>query len=584
MKALLISPPFYSQFSIITGIPQIISYLKAKNYDVKALDLNIKFFNYLYNENVLNNLLLELYEIYKNKEKYNLPSDYYNRLEEFFSNKKLVYKIYNVIKNIDNIKQNLKSKKKFNNLRTQQFVLTEVKYIQILINLIFMEKSFYKDRKYFINDSTISIYKSFLNSVIDDILKENYDYIGLAVNGDSQFISSLITAKLLKEKGYKGKIGLGGSHIFRELKIIKEDKSLFQKYIDISILGPGEYAHEEYFEFLNGKRELKDVCNIIYLDDNDNIVVNKEKSLSANDYYIPCYDDYDFSEYMLPDPILPIRASFACYWRKCTFCAYHYTDRNYFYIRKVDDLIEEIKLNIKKYNVDTFLFTDTSLPPAYLDEFATKIINQKIKIYFFMQSRLEDAFDKTLLKKLYKAGFRVSAWGLESASPKIIEKMNKGININTAEKILKTANSVGILNIVYMIKGFPGETIDDLDLSYNFIKRNIKFIKNLRVAYFHLPRFSYMYFHPEEFGLDKELIKQAEDKLEYNDTIPGDMIGYKIPSVQDEKIKKIEKACNEYNKMPVGTLETLLLYSKYNTNFLRNIQFMIKSICKNKDK
>ena len=67
MKALFISPPFsfYSQFSIITGIPEVISYLK--NYDVKALDLNIKFFNYLYNENVLNNLLLELYEIYKNK-------------------------------------------------------------------------------------------------------------------------------------------------------------------------------------------------------------------------------------------------------------------------------------------------------------------------------------------------------------------------------------------------------------------------------------------------------------------------------------------------------------------------------------
>ena len=48
MKALLIFPPFYSQFSISCGIPQIISYLKAKNHDVKALDLNIKFFNYLY--------------------------------------------------------------------------------------------------------------------------------------------------------------------------------------------------------------------------------------------------------------------------------------------------------------------------------------------------------------------------------------------------------------------------------------------------------------------------------------------------------------------------------------------------------
>ena len=580
MKALFIFPPFYSQFSISCGIPQILSYLKAKKYDVKAIDFNMKFFNYLYNEEVLNNLLLELYEIYKNKDKYSLPDEYSSRLEEFFSNKKLVYKIHNVIKNIDNIKQGLKSQKKFSNLRMQQFLLTEVKYIQILINLIFIEKSLYKNRKYFINDSTISTYKNFLNSIIDDILKENYDYIGFSVNGDSQFISALITSKLLKEKGYKGKIGVGGTSIFKDLKVIKEDKSLFQKYIDIAILGQGESAHEEYFEFLNGKRNIEDVCNIIYLDNNENIVVNKEKCLSENDYYIPCYDDYDFSEYMLPEPILPIRASYACYWGKCVFCTYHYNDRNYFFIRKVDDLIEEIKFYIEKYNVNTFLFADAALPPKYLDEFATKIIEQKIKIYFFMQSRLESAFDKTLLKKLFKAGLRVSSWGLESASPRILEKMNKGININTAQKVLKTAHSVGIQNLVNMIKGFPEETTDDIELSYNFIKKNIKFMRNLRVFHFHLDMYSYVYFHPEEFGLDKELIKQIETSFEYNDSIRGDMIGCKLSSIQDEKIREIEKICNEYNKMPNGTLETLLLYSKYNMNFLRNIHFMIQSICK----
>ena len=202
MKALFIFPPFYSQFSISCGIPQILSYLKTKNHNVKAIDLNMKFFNYLYNEKVLNNLLLEAYEIYKNHNNYNLPSKYYNFLETFFSNKKLVYKIHKTIKNIDDIKQGLKSQKNFNNLRIQQFLLKEVKYIQILINLIFMEESLYKDKEYYINDSKISTYKNFLNLIINDILKENYDYIGFSTSGDTQFLSSLIASKLLKEKGY----------------------------------------------------------------------------------------------------------------------------------------------------------------------------------------------------------------------------------------------------------------------------------------------------------------------------------------------------------------------------------------------
>jgi len=193
MKALFIFPPFYSQFNINTGIPQIISFLKAKNYDVKALDLNIKFFNYLYNEKVLNNLLLETYEIYKNKDKYNLPCEYYKLLEEFFGNKKLVYKVHNAIKNIDNIKQNLKSKKGFIELfKNENNIITEITDIQKLSDFIFKDLTSYEDRKYFINDSVISTYESFLKLVIDDILKENYDYIGFSVNGDSQLYLLLL--------------------------------------------------------------------------------------------------------------------------------------------------------------------------------------------------------------------------------------------------------------------------------------------------------------------------------------------------------------------------------------------------------
>ncbi len=564
MKALFIFPPFYSQFSISCGIPQILSYLKAKNYDVKALDLNIKFFNYLYNEKVLNNLLLETYEIYKNKDKYNLPVEYYNRLDEFFSNKKLVYKVHNAIKNIDNIKQSLKLKKRFIDFfKKENNIVTAIADVQKLLDFISKDETPYEYRKYFINNSPISTYKNFLNLIVDEILKENYDYIGFSVNGDSQFISSLIAAQLLKEKGYKGKIGLGGTNVFNDLKIIKEDKSLFQKYIDIVMVGQGEYAHDEYFEFLNGKRELKDVCNIIYLDDNENIVVNKEKYLSVNDYCIPCYDDYDFSEYMLPEPVLPIRASYGCYWGKCVFCTYYYNDRNDFFIRKVDDLIEEIKFYIETYNVDTFLFADAALPPKYLDEFATKIIEQKIKIYFFMQNRLEDAFDETLLKKLYKAGLRVCGWGLESASPKILEKMNKGININTAQKILETAHSVGIFNRVNWIYNFPGETIDDFNLTYNFIKKNIKFIDNHAANCFVLPIFSYMYSHPEEFGVEEKLIKQAEMNHKDSDCLKAQWLNIPTKPEMQDKVFEIRRLIMQEKKLITTNSELLTILAKY---------------------
>ena len=566
MKALFVSPPFYSQYSISCGIPQIISYLRAKNYDVKALDLNIKFFNYLYNEKILNNLLLETYEIYKNQDKYNLSSAYCNSLNEFFNNKKLVYKVHNAIKNIDNIKLNLKSEKKFIDfLKKENNIMLAINDIQKLLDFIFKDETPYEEREYFINGSVVSTYKSFLNSVVDDILKENYDYIGFSVNGDSQFISSLITAKLLKENGYKGKIGLGGTSIFKDLKVIKDDKSLFQKYVDIVIVGQGEYAQDEYFEFLNGKRNIEDVCNILYLDNNENIVVNKEKYLSVKDYCIPCYDNYDFTEYMIPEPIFTIRASYGCYWGKCVFCAYYYNDKNYFFVRKVDDLIEEIKFYIETYNVDTFLFADAALPPKYLDEFASKIIEQKIKIYFFMQNRFEEAFDKTLLEKLYKAGLRVCGWGLESASPKILEKMNKGlINVSIVERILKESSEIGISNHIYWMYDFPEETIDDFNLTYDFIKKNIDFINNHSVSQCTIPTFSYMYSHPEEFGLDEKLIKQAESNHKGSDCIKAEWIGIPIKSEVQEKVFELQRLIMQKQKIITTSSELLTILAKYN--------------------
>ena len=566
MKALFISPPFYSQFSISCGIPQIISYLRAKNYDVKALDLNIKFFNYLYNEKILNNLLLETYEIYQNQNKYNLPVSYSKLLEEFFGNKKLVYKVHNAIKNIYNLKLNLKSEKNFIDfLKKENNIMLAINDIQKLLDFIFKDETPYEDRDYFINDSLISTYKNFLNSFIDDILKENYDYIGFSVNGDSQFISSLITAKLLKENGYKGKIGLGGTSIFKDLKVIKDDKSLFQKYVDIVIVGQGEYAQDEYFEFLNGKRNIEEVCNIVYLDKNENIIVNKEKYLSVKDYCIPCYDNYDFTEYMIPEPIFTIRASYGCYWGKCVFCAYYYNDKNYFFVRKVDDLIKEIKFYIETYNVDTFLFADAALPPKYLDEFATKIIEQKIKIYFFMQNRFEEAFDKTLLEKLYKAGLRVCGWGLESASPKILEKMNKGlINVSIVERILKESSEIGISNHIYWMYDFPEETIDDFNLTYDFIKKNIDFINNHSVSQCTIPTFSYMYSHPEEFGLDEKLIKQAESNHKGSDCIKAEWIGIPIKSEVQEKVFELQHLIMQKQKIITTSSELLTILAKYN--------------------
>jgi len=269
---------------------------------------------------------------------------------------------------------------------------------------------------------------------------------------------------------------------------------------------------------------------------------------------------------MLPEPIFPIRASYGCYWGKCTFCAHYYNNKKHFFIRKVDDLIEEIKFYIKTYNVNTLCFVDSALPPKYLDEFATKIIEQKIKIYFMMQNRFVDDFDEVLLKKLHKAGLIHCFWGLESASPKILEKMNKGININTAQKILETAHSVGILNGIYWMYNFPEETIDDFNLTYNFIKKNIEYIDNVVDNRFMLPTFSYMYSNPKEFGLNEEIIKQVENNHKGSDCLDAEWLGIPMTTEAQNKVFEIQRLMMQKNKITIARSELITTLAKYKRN------------------
>ena len=144
--------------------------------------------------------------------------------------------------------------------------------------------------------------------------------------------------------------------------------------------------------------------------------------------------------------------------------------------------------------------------------------------------------------------------------------MNKGININTAQKILEIAHSVGILNGIYWMYNFPEETIADFDLTYNFIKKNIKLIDNVVDNRFMLPTFSYMYFHPEEFGLDEKMIKQVEDCHKNSDCLDAEWLGIQLTSESQNKVFEIQRLIMQKNKIIVTRSELITTLAKYNRN------------------
>lgn len=538
-------------------------HLESAGYEVEALDLNIKFEHYFFKKRNVQLCVDNIFKIYEKIKDSKSDFDIQRKAdcEEFLKNTtkeqiKLKLNYLNFSMN------NLRKKKNFTNF----FLLQQSIKTYSLFKKIYSTgwlSGHNRGQKYdnyatLLNESEFNIFIPFFEEQAKKIIEKNYHYIGFSVNSFVQTIAALTLSKILKEKGYKGIVAIGGTDIYQIKEYIKLDKSMFDKYFDIVIVGKGEETTRKIFEFIEGKINLLQIDNIIFKNEKNEIISTPEIYSNFTKKSIAIYNGYDFNDYLVPEPVLPIRATVGCYWGKCTFCDYNHG--GIFSSRPVREVIEEIKFLKEKYGVENFYFVDAALPPNFLIEFSDILIKENIEIYYSTNLRFEKVYTTTLLDKLYQSGLRCCAWGLESGSEKILKDMNKGIDLKIAKKILKKSKNLGMHNHIYYIYNFPTETKKDAIKTYQFIKANKKYIFSVANHNFSLLKNSYIYQHPEKFGIDKEKLEAKEKDYYFSDE--------EICNKNSSEIKKIiTKIDNELGSHYIkASFEIYTLIAKYNNN------------------
>jgi len=243
----------------------------------------------------------------------------------------------------------------------------------------------------------------------------------------------------------------------------------------------------EFAEFVDKKREICNVSNLMYKIDNNIICNGSAPKLNFKEVEYADFDGIDFSAYFSPETVIPMQLSKGCYWGKCTFCDYYY-GQQCFDIKRIEDVIDEIKYFINKYKTKHFLFIDEAIPPKYYNELANAIIKNKLEIYFYSFVRLESGFTKDVLKNLQKSGFRMGLWGYEAYSERVMTMMNKGIDFDDRIRILRDAKESGIWNNVLFIMGYPTETREEIDKTIFTIYENRDIMHSCTPSNFSLKR------------------------------------------------------------------------------------------------
>ena len=264
------------------------------------------------------------------------------------------------------------------------------------------------------------------------------------------------------------------------VEYLKMNKKLFE-VIDSIILDDDKNTMKNLYNCILNKQDLSSVNNILYWDNIKKEVIQTKNNITEKNIYdwtVTRRKNNVITNNIAASQLANIRLwpNSRCFWNKCTFCGINkkYDEVSYGdSFSNVDKVIVHIE-NMYKNGCKYFWFIDEAIPPVTIEEFAKKLLEKDINIFWQIRSRIDYEYKNIDFNLLYKAGLREIRLGLETANNRIRKLMKKfatEIKNEYIEELVKKFNDSGISVHFPMIVGFPTETSDERYETYEFLEK-----------------------------------------------------------------------------------------------------------------
>ena len=367
---------------------------------------------------------------------------------------------------------------------------------------------------------------------LDEILIEIFDQriknvqpklVCLSVPFPGNLYTSLRCAQWLKKHFPAIKVAMGGGFANTELRSLS-DPRVFEFY-DYITLDDGEAPLEILIDHIDGKKELHELKRCFTL---LNGVVTYINNASCSDYKqgqvgTPDYDGLLLDKYISAIEVInpmhslwsdgrwnKLTMAHGCYWGKCTFC-----DISLDYIKTYEPIaasliVDRMQELVDKTGENGFHFVDEAAPPSLMKAVAIEIIKRNLVVSWWANVRFEKSFTRDLCLLLKAAGCIAVSGGLEVASDRLLELINKGITVSQVAKVSKHFSDAGIMVHAYLMYGFPTqtvqETIDSLEMVRQLFETGV-----LQSAFWHL--FTMTAHSPVGLDPDKYKVKKVTNEI-----------------------------------------------------------------------
>jgi len=153
----------------------------------------------------------------------------------------------------------------------------------------------------------------------------------------------------------------------------------------------------------------------------------------------------------------------------CFFCLATPVSGSKVRVRSVENIVEEIRECVEKYNIKNFLFWSDvfNFDREWTIQLCQAIINCGLKITWSSNTRADTA-DAEMAELMYQSGCRLVSIGVESGSQYVLDKIGKKITIDNIRDTVKIFKKAKIKTYNYFVIGLPWDDEETIEQTIRF--------------------------------------------------------------------------------------------------------------------
>lgn len=505
MTIAIIYPPTCDPTAPYLAVPILTSWLRSHGRTVMPIDANIEAYDYLLQKRVILGMLDKIGEMYRTLDKN--PSLTHKDQMKYIILHDAVQDLSWVPDNIDdavNVLRDRTGSRFFIEKEYERAVTTieaGLKIVSAAYYPLNVDFKSYRTPFSILSPDQIRADGQPENNPFHDTFKKVGDRIreneitlaGISMAFPGQIQPGFSLALYLRERFPDIHLTVGGPAITQIL--LRHDTET-----QLKILGPFDTAI-----IYEGEQAFLDLALSIDNGEKSAGIINGSIDKPMKDLPAPDFDGLPLEKYLSPEPVLPYDPSRGCYWGKCAFCHYglcsagtaRYRERN------IPDMVEHLKHISTKWGCINFYFSQDAFIPETARRLGLALKENNLDISWSTDMRPEATLTPDMCSDLKNGGALSIALGIESASPRLLKLINKGIDVNTMKDAVKNLASAGIAVETMCFNNFPTETVKDALNTIEFIGANKNLIALFINGRFGLSHGSRVANHPEEFGINE---------------------------------------------------------------------------------